>query len=55
MPKKIVKVLAVLAVFGFSLAQAGANDYGILKSAQTPAPQGANDYGILGTSTSSTR
>lgn len=44
--KKIVKVLAVLAALGISVAQAGANDYGIFnKSAET---QGANDYGIFG-------
>lgn len=43
--KKIVKVLAVLAALGVSVAQAGANDYGILK--QAAETQGANDYGIL--------
>ncbi|EYB68019.1 hypothetical protein DEIPH_ctg029orf0023 [Deinococcus phoenicis] len=49
MTKKIVKAVAVLFVLGFSLAQAGANDYGILKKAQVSSPDGANDYGILRT------
>ena len=44
--KKIVKVLAVLAALGVSVAQAGANDYGIAKPTQQSTPQGANDYGI---------
>ncbi|MCP2014963.1 hypothetical protein L1280_002115 [Deinococcus sp. HSC-46F16] len=43
--KKIVKVLAVLAALGVSVAQAGANDYGVLK--QPVKVQGANDYGVL--------
>ncbi|WP_158679915.1 hypothetical protein [Deinococcus sp. NW-56] len=43
--KKIVKVLAVLAALGVSVAQAGANDYGVFK---TPVQtQGANDYGVF--------
>lgn len=37
--KKIVKLLAVLAVFGISVAQAGANDYGIAKPNAQPTPQ----------------
>ncbi|GAA5533384.1 hypothetical protein [Deinococcus aluminii] len=44
--KKIVKILAVLAAIVFSVAQAGANDYGVAKPAQQSAPQGANDYGV---------
>lgn len=44
--KKIVKVLAVLAALGISVAQAGANDYGVAKPTQQSAPQGANDYGV---------
>ena len=48
--KKIVKVLAVLAALGVSVAQAGggANDYGVAKPNQQSAPQGggANDYGV---------
>jgi len=35
--KKIVKLLAVVAVLGISVAQAGANDYGVAKQ---PVQQG---------------
>ncbi|MDL2343770.1 hypothetical protein QOL99_06370 [Deinococcus sp. MIMF12] len=44
--KKIMKVLAVLAALGISVAQAGANDYGVAKPIQQSAPQGADDYGV---------
>jgi hypothetical protein len=37
--KKIVKLLAVMAVFGISVAQAGADDYGIFKPNAQAAPQ----------------
>lgn len=40
--KKIVKVLAVVAIFGISVAQAGggANDYGIAKQPGQVTKQG---------------
>ena len=38
--KKIVKLLAVVAVFGISVAQAGADDYGILKQSGQVTQQG---------------
>ncbi|MBB5234950.1 hypothetical protein [Deinococcus budaensis] len=40
--KKIVKLLAIVAVFGISVAQAGggANDYGIAKQPVQPTQQG---------------
>ena len=43
--KKFMKVLAVLAALGVSVAQAGADDYGIFK--QSAQVQGADDYGIF--------
>lgn len=45
--KKIMKVLAVLAALGISVAQAGADDYGTAKTqpGKQSVVQGADDYG----------